>query len=542
MDNQGADRQNFRPAPAARRSIKKTKENETVKDPTSHKTGPEIMPGNKQSKPLDQKPTGVSTDRHSLDTEQITINPDKKYIVSKHRGAVAELASVFEGRCINETSVHMRSRKNTGDQRQFHHRGSQENRKASFYSGEVFKPSRPVSTKLGASRQATGSDIQTVSGSPNVAGKKVEQCTSIATKQFENISSRIDLNKSCEICDVAGETNVNAVYCKDCRQVICLNCLVMHNKCNSTKDHNIISKHTLLSQNENTSSLDHTSDEYRFSLETPSTEKDNALADTYYETPVHFCEMCDCDLKYTYIHEASVSCAQCAKHLCDKCLFIQHKDQLMQEHTITPLKARADKFLRKLRCRSHPNSGITFFCNYHREIICIMCKTEEKHYDCKDHITCIDGIYRAASDIDINKTTAKQKLRETDRLLQELSRLETILTVHLQDLYSKRNTFLEKMRNQQDRTSYVVESGLQRSKNIIMHIISNKEEMMKEMENEIKQILSLFEKQFEQFIELLEKGSKEEIFIMQTTIESHCLMHVSSLYSYMEANYGRYLI
>ena len=469
MANQGADGQNFRPVPAARTSIKKTKAYESVKDPTNHEKCSEIIPDNIQSKPPERKLTGVNTDRHLPDTKPITINPGEQPIVRKYKGVVAELASVFEGRCINETSVHMRSRKNTGDQRQFHHRGSQKIGKQ-VSSGDVFKPSRPVSTKLGASRQATGNDIQTVSCRPNVAAKKVVKCTSTATKQFEDISSRIDLNKSCEICDVAGKTSVYAVYCKDCRQIICLNCLVMHNKCNSTKDHDIISKHTLLSRKENTSSLDHTSDEYRFSLETPSTEKDNALADTYYATPVQFCEMCDCDRKNTYIHEASVSCDQCDKHLCDKCLFIHHEDQLKQKHTITPLKARADKFLRKLRCRSHPNSGthpnsgITFFCKNHREIICIQCKTEEKHYDCEDHITCIDGIYRAASDIDINKTTAKQKLRETDRLLQELSRLETILTVHLQDLYSKRNTFLEKMRNQQDRTSYVVESGLQRSK------------------------------------------------------------------------------
>ena len=188
-------------------------------------------------------------------------------------------------------------------------------------------------------------------------------------KQHEDIFSDIDFSKGCDVCKEASENNNATAFCKDCRQVICSACLDRHSKCNSTKQHTIIGKQELLNQDKDASSLDHTSDEYK------SIRQMN-LTETYHKDSAQFCDLCDDYRENLYINEAFVLCERCDKKMCYPCLCIHHGDTLKREHPITPLKWRADTFLRKLKCNSHPDSctSITFFCLRHREIICFICK------------------------------------------------------------------------------------------------------------------------------------------------------------------------
>ena len=489
-----------------------------MRDPTKGDSSPD----NIHTKPLDQISTYSRENPKPAVPEAELMNSQPP--VNKYKGNVAKLAASFEGGNIDYLNGQMRSRTNTSDQHRLHHRVHDRNRKErlSICSCEVSNPSNPMSAKTYSPSQTSDKDNPAFTVRLDIENHRDNYNTQ---NQSEEFFSDMDFNKGCEICGQADEDSVNAVFCTDCRQILCLNCLDRHNKCNSTKDHKTIDKHALFNRKENTPSMEYMSDEYRSTLKTHSSEKDQPFADTYYKTPVQFCELCDSNRKVHYIHEASVLCYQCDKNLCNECLFIHHGDKLKKEHRITPLKERADKFLRKLKCSSHPDSSITFFCNNHREIICINCKTEEKQDDCEDDITSIDCLYNCASGVKIDIPIAKQKIKEMDCLYGELSRLESIVTVHLQDLRLERNTFLEKLRQLKDKTKRLVESGLERANDKIMNTLLDEEDLVKGMENDNKRILSIFEKQFDQFVELLQTGSREEIFTMQTTIQSNILKY-----------------
>ena len=270
-----------------------------------------------------------------------------------------------------------------------------------------------------------------------------------------------------------------------------------------------------------TESMEYTSDELRSVRETNSSDTDNSNADTCYDNAIWFCEVCDGYGKQPYINEAYFLCEQCKEKLCTPCLSVHHRDERKKEHLITPLKERADRFLRKLKCNSHPDSNITFFCEIHREIICILCKTDEKHDACEDRITNIDSIYNAASGIDINPRVAEEKIKCMTCLSDELSRLEGIVTDHVQDLCTKREVVLQKLRNLHDKTKNVVDSSLQRANDKIVNTLCREGQLVKKKETDIKKSLPFFEEQVDQFTKLLETGTKEEIFIMQTYIKSY---------------------
>ena len=110
-------------------------------------------------------------------------------------------------------------------------------------------------------------------------------------------------------------------------------------------------------------------------------------------------------------------------------------------------------------------------------------------------------------------------------LLDVLSILESIVTDHLQDLCLKNEVILDRISNLKDKTKGCIESGREGANEKIMNTLSQEGQLTRKNETVNKQILSVFEDQFNHFIALLETGSKEEIFIMQTALQSDILKY-----------------
>ena len=99
------------------------------------------------------------------------------------------------------------------------------------------------------------------------------------------------------------------------------------------------------------------------------------------------------------------------------------------------------------------------------------------------------------------------------------------MTDHLQDLCLKNEIILDKISNLKDKTKGCIESGREGANEKIMNTLSQEGQLIRKNETVNKQILSVFEDQFNQFIALLETGSKDEIFIIQTAIQSDILKY-----------------
>ena len=513
-----------RPIPVARRSlIKKPKGEKHLRQQKNIDNNTETETKIISSKPHEQlsTETPIHSRRHvAEETKLMNSKTAQGPPTNRSKGSVAKLVSAIESVNTDDSAVQMRSRENTREQYRLHSYLYDRNRKARSHADENLVPeetldqSESMLSESNTSPQTPSTDANKpiVSGIPDIEKEK--------DTKHENTFSDIDFSKGCDFCGKPDEDSSDAAFCKECKQICCLNCLAIHKKCNSTKGHELINNHAILNQDEDTSSVEQMSDEYKSLWETQLSDTKPLTTDTDYKTQIHFCEYCDNYTECNYINEANVLCDQCDKKLCDQCLEIHHTDKLKKEHKITPLREHQDKFLRKLKCNSHSDTSITYFCQFHREIICIHCKTGGKHDDCMDFITNIDGIYNAASGMKIDKTITRQKVKEMTCLFDELSRLECIVTVNLEDLSYGREVLSKKLKNKQDYTKRYFDSGLKRANDKIITILSKEEELIKEKEKESKKFLSVFEKQIEQFTKLLESGSKEEIFIMQTALQS----------------------
>lgn len=345
-----------------------------------------------------------------------------------------------------------------------------------------------------------------------------------ATKTAEDL---LDFGNGCDFCGKPDDDDTDAAFCRVCQQYNCLVCLKYHQKCNSTKDHEIKYKLGTLPKydDDDEMSIIGMSDEYKspekaadrhkcdLSSENERSGSNNPNEDQFDNT-IMFCDLCD-SVKNIYIEEAVADCKECGKKMCIKCLKDHQLDKNKQHHVIDNFQ-HMDKFQHKIKCKLHPEWSRMYFCKKHMEIICVLCRVDRKHEDCKGSIV---ELRHASKEQNIDRGETNRKLHELRCLSNGLSGLQDTVDSSLKDIGKKKRDFKTKIKTQQRAT----ESQLNLAATAGINILDDQLELLKHKANENQEIKYLLQKQISEFDELLKSGPKEKIYIKQTSVETAVL-------------------
>lgn len=340
-----------------------------------------------------------------------------------------------------------------------------------------------------------------------------ETTKNLLPKQDCDISFKIDFSKGCDFCGKPDDDDIDAAVCKVCQQNFCLVCLESHQKCNSTKDHEITYKlGPLPDTNDDEMSTVRMSDEY-ISLAADThkcdqgSEKETSGSNS---TESLFCELC---VDPVYMQEIVAFCKECSTKMCIKCLAVHQQDKNKQHHNIDNIQqiknSEWNQFLNKIKCKLHPEWRREYFCTIHTEIICIKCRVDERHEDCTESIV---ELQHGSLEQNIDKRATDRKVVELTCLSNEVSRIKDTVHASLEELGVKKTDFKEKLKQQQ--------IGMVSQLNLAVTILDDHLELLKHKKTDNQNIKCLLQRQISEFEDLLKSGSEEKIFIKQTSIET----------------------